>query len=192
MSVDASVGEELEGVATERAPTETPPIDEVFDAHAAFVGRTLRCLGVREHELADAIQEVFLVVHRRLGELREPSKLRSWLYAICVRKAMALRRKAARRREHPVAEVPEGTSDHTPEDDLVRARALETAIEILADLDDDKRAVFVLYEVEQLPMSEVAETLECPLQTAYSRLYAARKEVARTLARLKARGRVER
>lgn len=63
--MDASVGKELEGVARERAATETPPIDEVFDTHAAYVGRTLRCLGVREHELADAIQEVFLVVPGR-------------------------------------------------------------------------------------------------------------------------------
>lgn len=192
MSVDASVGEELDGVAHPRENAGTPPIDEVFDAHAAYVGRTLRCLGVRELELADAIQEVFLVVHRRLTELRDPNKLKGWLYAICVRKAMALRRTAARRRERPMAEVPEGSFDKTPEDDFVRARALEVAIEILGDLDEDKRAIFVLYEVEQLPMSEVAEALGCPLQTAYSRLYAARKEIARTLQRLKANGRVER
>ena len=91
-----------------------------------------------------------------------------------------------------MADVPEATFEKTPEDDLVRTRALAVAVEILADLDDDKRAVFVLYEVEQLPMSEVAEALGCPLQTAYSRLYAARKEIARTLKRLKANGRVER
>ena len=190
MGVDASVTEELEA-RTAEADAAAPELAEVFDAHAAFVGRTLRCLGVREREVADAIQEVFLVVHRRLPELRKPSALRSWLYAICVRKAMSLRRRAARRREHSVSEIPETPDDRTPHTELVRTRALAVAVEILGDLDDDKRAVFVLYEVEQLPMSEVAAAIGVPLQTAYSRLYAARREITRTLKRMKARGEVE-
>lgn len=191
--MDASVSEEVEGAtASERESCRLPELAEVFDDYALYVGRTLRCLGVHEREVPDAIQEVFLVVHRRLPELRKPSALRSWLYAICLRRAMALRRSAARRREHSVAEPPEEPSGATPHDDLVRTRALATAIEILDDLEDDKRAVFVLYEVEQLPMSEVAEAVGVPLQTAYSRLYAARREIARTLKRLRANGRVDR
>ncbi len=192
MGVDASVGDEGRAAAAKAGGEVTPDLAEVFDAHAAYVGRTLRCLGVREREVADAIQEVFLVVHRRLHELRNPAALRSWLYAICVRKAMALRRKAARRREDQVPEVPEGVDGRTPHDDLVRTRALAAALEILDDLDDDKRAVFVLYEVEQLPMREIADALEIPLQTAFSRLYAARREIGRKLQRMKARGEVER
>ncbi|MEQ8453336.1 MAG: sigma-70 family RNA polymerase sigma factor [Sandaracinaceae bacterium] len=189
--MDASLDDSLD--AAEGRSTATPRLAEVFDAHAAYVGRTLRCLGVHERELSDAMQEVFLVVHRRLGELEEPSRLRAWLYAICVRKALGLRRKAARRREDSVAEPPEPEGDRpTPHDDLEKARALAAAFEILEGLDDDKRAIFVLYEVEQQPMSEIAETLGCPLQTAYARLYAARREVSRALARLKAKGRVER
>ncbi|MCB9594098.1 MAG: sigma-70 family RNA polymerase sigma factor [Sandaracinaceae bacterium] len=192
MSVDASVGEKARTGTADADAEVTPELTEVFDAHAAYVGRTLRCLGVRDREIADAIQEVFLVVHRRLPELRKPSALRSWLYAICVRKAMALRRRAARRREDSMPEVPEAVDGRTPHDELVRTRALAAAIEILEDLDDDKRAVFVLYEVEQLPMREIADALDVPLQTAFSRLYAARREVERALKRLKARGEVER
>lgn len=191
MSVNASVGEKARAGSAEADAEVTPELAEVFDAHAAYVGRTLRCLGVRDREVADAIQEVFLVVHRRLPELRRPSALRSWLYAICVRKAMSLRRRAARRREDSMPEVPEVIDGRTPHEDLVRTRALAAAIEILGDLDDDKRAVFVLYEVEQLPMREIADALEVPLQTAFSRLYAARREVGRSLKRLKARGEVE-
>jgi len=191
MGVDASLEESLEAVAAGDAAG--PELAEVFDAHAPYVGRTLRLLGVRERELGDALQEVFLVVHRRLGELEEPSKLRAWLYAICVRKAMSLRRDAARRREDSVAEPPElEVERRTPHDDLEKARALAAAFEILEALDEDKRAIFVLYEVEQQPMSEIAEALGCPLQTAYARLYAARREVSRALARLKAKGKVER
>lgn len=196
--MDASIEEELEGVGASvelpaRESTATDDLAALFDAQAAYVGRTLRCLGVRDHELSDALQEVFLVVHRRLAELEKPSALRSWLYAICLRKAMTLRRRAARRREDAVADPPEPEGPRaTPHDALERTRALAVALEILDELDDHKRAVFVLYEVEQLPMSEVADTVGCPLQTAYARLYAARKEIGRTLARLEARGRVER
>lgn len=191
--MDAPLSKELEAAAAAEARVREacPGLAEVFDAHAAYVGRTLTCLGVRDRELADAIQEVFLVVHRRLGELEEPAALRRWLYAICLRKAMTFRRRAARRREDAVSDPPEAKSELTPHEDLERARALAVALEILDELDDDKRAVFVLYEVEQLPMSEVAEAVGCPLQTAYSRLYAARRDVERRLTRLRARGRVE-
>lgn len=184
--------EELEAAAVEPV-VERPTLAEVFDQHASYVGRTLRCLGVRERELPDAMQEVFLVVHRRLGELERPGALRGWIYGICVRKAMSLRRRAARRREAAMAEPPERVSpEPTPHEELVKARALVTALRLLDELDDDKRAVFVLYEVEQLPMREIAQTVGCPLQTAYARLYAARKVLARNLERLRARGETER
>ncbi len=188
-------GAKAEGVeATQAASAEARPgLAEVFDAHAAYVGRTLRCLGVRERELPDAIQEVFLVVHRRLPELERPRALRGWIYAICLRKAMSLRRRAARRRESAMAEPPERESPlPRPDEELARGRALATALRLLDALDDDKRAVFVLYEVEQLPMREIAERAEVPLQTAYARLYAARRAIARQLERLRARGETER
>lgn len=193
MTVDASVGRKGRAAAATAEPEVTPDLAEVFDAHAAYVGRTLRCLGVREREIPDAIQDVFLVVHRRLSELRKPSALRSWLYAICVRKAMSLRRRAARRREDAAPDAAlEGIDGRTPHDELERTRALASALAILEGLDDEKRAVFVLYEVEQLPMREIAEALEIPLQTGFSRLYAARREIGRLLERKKARGEVER
>lgn len=190
--VGASV-EELEAAAGAAQRDEAPDLAEVFDAHAAYVGRTLRCLGVHERELSDAIQEVFLVVHRRLAELEDPGALRGWIYAICVRKALHVRRRAARRKERSVAEPPERVAEGvSPHDALVRQRALATAMRLLDGLDDDKRAVFVLYEVEQVPMREVAETVGCPLQTAYARLYSARRVIARRLQRLRARGEAER
>lgn len=191
--MDASLRDEIETGPAVAEEVETLELRAVFDENAPYVGRTLRCLGVHERELPDAIQEVFLVVHRRLPELRKPSALRSWLYAICLRKAMSLRRSAARRREDPSPEpLAAAVAEGTPYDDLERTRALASAIEILDCLDEDKRAVFVLYEVEQLPMHEVAETVGTPLQTAYSRLYAARREVARHLKRIRARGDAER
>jgi RNA polymerase sigma-70 factor (ECF subfamily) len=190
--VDAPpLSKELTARAKARATAERPDLAAVFDAHAAYVGRALTCLGIRERELPDAMQEVFIVAHRRLHELERPAALRSWLYAICLRKAMTFRRRAARSREDACAEPPEQSAADSPHDELERTRALAVALEILDELEHDQRAVFVLYEVEQLPMCEVAEAVGAPLQTAYSRLYAARREVARSLKRLRARGRVE-
>lgn len=184
--VQASITDELDAATPEAvtvpdgAPTHR--LEEVFATHGAYVARALRCLGVREDEVPDAVQEVFLVVHRRLTEFEGRASLRTWLYAICLRQAMRQRRRRARRREEPVARPPEPDADvPTPREALERQRALVRALAILERLDEDKRAVFVLYEVEQLPMGEVAEVLGCPVKTAYSRLYAARREVRRML-----------
>lgn len=164
---------------------ETPAtFEEVFAAHAPYVARTLRCLGVREHELDDACQEVFVVVHRRLAEVG-PRSVRSWLYGICLRKALAARRLAARAKSSPA----EATAAVEPDQEasVVRRQRLERALAILDSLSDPERAVFVLFEVEQLSMAEIAGLLGCPLQTAYARLYAARRHVEAALRRLTAR-----
>jgi len=174
-----------------RAAGHPTALARLFDAHAPYVGRTLRCLGVRDAELADVVQEVFLVVHDRHAELSDPGKIRAWLYAICIRKALSARRDAARKRLREIARDAEPASERTPHDELEKTRRLAQAFSILGALDDDKRAVFVLSEVEQLPMSEVALIVGCPLQTAYSRLQAARREIATTLRRLRARGTIE-
>ena len=102
-----------------------------------------------------------------------------------------MRRDAARRRMREAGIEVDPEHDVTPHDELERTRRLAQAIEILGGIGEDKRIVFVLYEVEQLPMAEVADIIGCPLQTAYSRLYAARKEIAEALRRLRAGGRAE-
>ena len=162
-----------------------PSLRDVFDAHAPYVGRCLRHLGVSEGELDDAVQEVFLVVHRRLGELRPGSALRSWLYAICLRVARASRRRSAAR-DQPIGEV--GDTIGATASDARRVDAKDAAQSLLAVLDEDKRSVFVLYHVEQMSMREVAEIVECPLQTAYSRLKAAQKILQEAIADRRRRG----
>src|SRR5262249_41794882 len=96
---------------------------------------------------------------------------------ICVRVASDYRRRAPRRREVVTDEPPEQRAEGGPEHDFARAQARKILDAALARLDDDKRAVFVLYEIEELTMAEVAEIVSAPLQTAYSRLHAARKLV---------------
>lgn len=115
-----------------------------------------------------------MVVHRKLAEFEGRSAVRTWVYGICVRVAKDHRRRAYMRYEEACEEPPAGASAETQELCLHRARALDAFGHALDRLDDDKRAVFVLYEIEGLSMKEVAESLACPLQTAYSRLHAAR------------------
>ena len=84
---------------------------------------------------------------------------------------------------------PERSVDAGQEQELALARARERLNRVLAELDDDKRAVFVLFDIEGMPMEDVAEIAGCPLQTAYSRLYAARRKVEAALTRMHAAGR---
>ena len=152
-----------------------PTVDAIFREHGAFVWRALRRLGVREADVDDVCQEVFVVVHRRLS-FEGRSQLRTWVYGICVRVASDYRKSARVRREVVSEDVPDApVSGH---DDVVALRQARALLDgILETLDDDKRAVFVLFEIEGLGMAEVAAAVGVPLQTAYTRLYAARKIV---------------
>jgi RNA polymerase sigma-70 factor (ECF subfamily) len=137
----------------------------------------LRRLGVREDDLDDALQEVFVVVHQRLSDYQELGRMRSWLYSISARVALAQRRKSSSRRESLMPEPPEPHSQPTQHEHVEDAEALVLGHRLLALLPAEQREVFVLYEVEEMPMSEIAEALGCPLQTAYSRLHRARSRI---------------
>lgn len=145
--------------------------------HGEFVWRVLRRMGVRDADVDDVCQEVFVVVHRKLGEFEPRASMKSWLYGICIRTAAAHRRRAPVRREIPTESPDEGTTARGPDASYEGRQSLELLDKALDELDDDKRQVFVLYEVEELAMPEVAEIVGCPLQTAYSRHRAAREHV---------------
>ncbi len=147
----------------------------IFEEFAPFVWRALRRLGVPEADAEDISQEVFVTVHRKLPEFEGRSTVRTWLYGICIRTASDHRRRAHVRRELATDRPPDRVTSPTQPRDLERRRARAALDRALDTLDDDKRAVLVLYEIEDLPMAEVAEAVGCPLQTAYARLYAARR-----------------
>jgi RNA polymerase sigma-70 factor (ECF subfamily) len=165
---------------------ETPALDtaSLFREHAPYVWRALRRLGVREADIEDVCQEVFVVVHRRLRDFEGRSSARTWIYGIAVRTASDYRRRASHVREVVTESPPDELSRDDPHDALAAREARATLDRLLDQLDDDKRAVFVLYEIEELPMNEVAKAVGCPLQTAYSRLHAARTKMAEASRRM--------
>jgi RNA polymerase sigma-70 factor (ECF subfamily) len=164
-----------------------PSFDEVFAECAPFVWRALRRLGVPEGDVEDIAQEVFLVVHRRLPTFQRQSAVRTWVYGICLRVASDHRRRLHRARERPMEDPPETAVPAEQDAAIDRRRALAWLDGVLDELDDAKRAVFVLFEIEQVPMAEVAAAAGCPLHTAYARLYAARKHVEAAARREQAR-----
>ena len=148
-----------------------PSFDDVYAAHFAFVWRILRTFGVPAEGLEDAAQDVFVVVHRRLPEFEGRAAITTWLFAIARRVAGAHRRKHKDNTE---------TLDHDPQGPadtfaaLSRAQAAATVMAILDTIDEDKRIVFALVELEGLSVPEIARMLDITLNTAYSRLRLAR------------------
>lgn len=174
-----------EALSTSSAPTggECLDFDTIYAEYFDFVWRNLRRLGVRESALRDAAQEVFIVVHRRLGEFIPRGTLRSWLYSILRRVAAAQRRQYHQRGfgvGPGLAEVEERVPDEShpnPEGHLVRGQALRQLLELLECLDDDKRDVLVLVDLEGMSVPEACLTLEVNTNTLYSRLRAARQQM---------------
>ncbi|HUJ60473.1 MAG TPA: sigma-70 family RNA polymerase sigma factor [Kofleriaceae bacterium] len=149
-----------------------PSFDEIYAAHFAFVWRVLRAFGVPDAALEDAAQDVFVVVHRRLPEFEGRAMITTWLFAIARRVAGAHRRKDGR--TEPLVAEPEGRADTFAA--LSRAQAAATVMAILDTMDEGRRVVFALVELEQLSVPEVARLLDLNLNTAYSRLRLARHE----------------
>ena len=160
-----------------RARRPEPDFAALFRAHAPFVWRVLRRYGVREADLEDTCQEVFVVVHRRLAEFEERAQLRTWIYEIARRVALAESRKVSGRREVAETDREEPCVALRPDQQLDDKRALAWLEEALASLSEPKREAFVLYELEEMTLAEVAEALGCGLNTAHYRVTTARDEL---------------
>lgn len=163
---------------------------QLYDEHFAFVWRSMRRLGVREGDVADCVQEAFVVVHRKLGEFEGRSKMTTWLFGICMRVASDHRRSAAVRRE--VATDDEALSSRAdPRSDVdadVERRQKQAQLErILDEMPDEQRIVFVLFELDGMSGEAIAELLDVPIGTVRSRLRLAREGFQRAVARAASR-----
>ncbi len=180
--------------ASRRSPTPNgitqPAFREVYLAHFDFVWRTLRRQGVREQDAADVTQKVFIVVYLKLAAFENRSSLRTWLFRVCLYAASDYRRAAPVRYE--VATEPDeivllsGLEEDLHHDTESHRRAL-VAEGILNKLPEAQRSVFVLFELEDMSASEIAELLGIATGTVRSRLRLAREVFAREARRVSAR-----
>jgi RNA polymerase sigma-70 factor (ECF subfamily) len=185
----------MKGVVTgaEPMPTAAAAVGlsfrEVHERHADFVWRSLQRLGVRAMDLEDQMQEVFIVAHRRLASFDGSSELTTWLFGICLRVAVAHRRRAHVRRETTThdGEPPEPGESSDPEQSALEREARDELEALLSGLDLEKRAVFVMFEIEGFTAPEIANVMGTPVGTVYSRLATARGEVEKAAARSRLR-----
>jgi len=165
------------------ARADVPEFAEVFRRHFDFVWRTLRSLGVPESGVDDAVQDVFISVHRRLPEFEGRSKLETWIYSIAYHTAQNHRR-SARRREALPLDADIVSREPGPGEQLAAARAGRFVLAFLERLAPERRDVFVLCVLEELSAPDVAEILHVNVNTVYSRLRLARQQFRAALAEL--------
>ncbi len=157
-----------------------PPLfDDLYERHVDAVWRLLARAGVPSSDLEDAVQEVFLVAHRKLPEFRGDSQPKTWLFSIGLRVAKDARRRLARKGgTEPLDAHPRLESDQRLEEQTMQRQRFEQLLRLLDALDDDLREVFVLAELEELSAPEIATVTGHNVNTVYSRMRTARLRFA--------------
>jgi RNA polymerase sigma-70 factor (ECF subfamily) len=156
-----------------------PSFEELYDAHVEFLWRNARRLGVGDDAVDDVLQQVFLVVHRRLPEVTMTGSEKAWLFGVLLRVVRDHKRSLRRKSPHRffAATDPETLADdrfRSPDETVARGEAAALVQSWLDALDDDKREVFILAELEQMSAREIGEATATNPSTVYSRLRAAR------------------
>ena len=168
-------------------------VTQLHDEYADFAWRSLQRLGVPANSLEDALQDVFVVVHRRLDSYDRTSKVSTWLFGICLRVASAHRKRAYLKHETGPLELGD-TADEgimaDPEQNALRREAERRLQQGLESMALERRAVFVMFEIEGMPTAAIAEILGIPKGTVHSRLHKARAEFTAALSRQESTPRV--
>lgn len=155
------------------------------DRDVTSVWRIVRRLGVSETEADDVTQEVFLIVSEKRERII-PGKERSFLYGVALR--VAKQSFISARRALVLSEIDRAREGDVTQEELVDQRKARDLLDrILVELPFELRAVFVLFEIEDLSTAEIAETLALPQGTVASRLHRAREVFHKRVARWKIR-----
>ena len=155
---------------------------QLYEEHAPLVYRLGRRMGLSDEKTADVCQDVFLRVYRHLGRFRGDSQFSTWLYRITFNEVSRAQREGTVRRTLDALLGRHWQPEQSELSPERRAQASEAAVvleEILARMKPKKRAVFVLFELEELGTEEIAEVLGCGPETVKSRLRHARAEFDR-------------
>jgi RNA polymerase sigma-70 factor (ECF subfamily) len=188
---DAEAAGSFGGVGARAAfSRKVPSFQSVYQQYFDFVWSTVRRFGVAPESIDDVVQDIFIVIHAKLDTLEKPEALRSWIYGV-IRRSVSMHRRAKRTRADlgVVAGVGSEVVSHgpTPLEQTETNAELSLVASLMTELDEPKREVFALVELQELSVPEAAALLEIPLNTAYSRLRAARQAFEAALARHEAR-----
>lgn len=169
------------GEAVPGLKVDLPAFEELYALHHDFVWHNVLRMGVPWAMADDATQDVFVVVARKLGEFEGRSTVRTWLFAIMIRVVRDLRRREFRRdacrRAFAHSQHARASAEH--EDSACRrSDAARTLHELLQRIDERKRLVFIMSELESMTGPEIARALDISLPASYARLRAAKRELA--------------
>ncbi len=171
---DVSIGSGSSGSpARALAPADARLLGQLYDAHADAIFRALARWGVRDASLDDALQETFLIASRKLPEFEGRSTHLTWLFGIALRVARGIRRTRA----HESMGDADPASTESLDEQVEARRAVAILDRALSAIDAEQREVFVLAELEELTVPEIAEITGAKLNTVYSRLRLARQAV---------------
>jgi RNA polymerase sigma-70 factor, ECF subfamily len=157
---------------------------KIYEAEVSYVWSCLRRLGVPERDLEDKVHDVFVVLYRHLDDYDPNRPVRPYLGGIAARVASDYRRRASSQRELMKEEIEAIDENPDAEATFEEKEARKLVLAALDALGSDRRTVFVLHEIEEHAMPEIAEMLAVPLNTCYSRLRLAREEFTAAARRL--------
>lgn len=145
--------------------------EEIYRRHFSFAWRTLRAMGVPESQVDDAVQEVFIIVFRRLATYREEASFSAWLFGIIRRVASDHRRSLKRKGHHvPIEEETIASRKKDVQTEISNKEALAIVEEFTQTLDEERRAIFVLAVLEEMSVVDVSKAIGLNANTVYSRL----------------------
>lgn len=171
----------------EMPPAAPTSLDDIYRAEFSYVWRTLRRLGARPADLEDLAHDVFVVVHRKLADYDTARPIRPWLFGISFRVASDYRRRARFKAEVATGRVEAQSTLPRPDDRIAAEQDRALVIEALESLDLDRRAVFVMHDIDGISAPDIAGVLDVPVNTVYSRLRVARQRFTAAVRRLVAR-----
>ena len=165
-------------------PVSTESFPDIYRSELRYVLVVLRRLGVRPADIEDVAHDVFVAVYRHFAE-RDPARpIRPWLFGFCFRIAKDHRKLARHRHEAPPALEEPADAGRLPDQQVDDERLRVWLVEALDAMDFDKRGLVVMHDLEGIAVPQIAELLEVPLNTAYSRLRLARAEFEKHLQRV--------
>jgi RNA polymerase sigma-70 factor (ECF subfamily) len=166
------------------------PLSQIYEEHFDFVWRNARRLGVPEASADDVTQDVFLVVQRRIADFDGRATMRAWIFGILMRVVRDHRRSFRRKGAHNVSiehasddELDAVARESSPTARVEHAERVRLFEKLLAELDEDKRTLLVLSELEQWTLREIAELFGSNTNTIHSRVRAAKRAFEQAYAR---------